>query len=82
MREIAIVTRGGEVTMIGGGSSRLSRLLTEDCKSTAHLKRCVVFLIVLALHEHAVAEELAGLIRRHVAVSTHRVRILDGTTRD
>ena len=28
MREIAIVTRGGEVMMIGGGSSGLGRLLT------------------------------------------------------
>ena len=30
MREIAIVTRGGEVMMIGGGSSGLGRLLTID----------------------------------------------------
>ena len=27
MREIAVVTRGGEVMMIGGGGSRLDRLL-------------------------------------------------------
>ena len=29
MRKIAVVTRGGEVMMIGGGSSRLSWLLTS-----------------------------------------------------
>ena len=28
MREVAVVTRDGEVMMIGGGSSRLDRLLT------------------------------------------------------
>ena len=32
MREIAIVTRGGEVIMIGGGSSELGRLLTQYCQ--------------------------------------------------
>ena len=29
MREIAVVMLGGEVMMIGGGGSRLSRLLTH-----------------------------------------------------